>query len=110
MWQPPGLPHLCQISSLLLYFKSAILDARCGKVSGGLSSPIGFGDCRFLDLKGSLKLASTSHLRGGGKGFCGTSCLEVFGTDFTFNVSEEKSMFVVFLVVLMATKILNFTY
>ena len=52
MWQWPGLPHLCQISSSLKYFKSAILDARCGKVSADLSSRIGgFGDCRILDLK-----------------------------------------------------------
>ena len=52
VWQRPGLPHLCQISSPLKYFKSAILDARCGKVSAGLSSRIGgFGDCRILDLE-----------------------------------------------------------
>ena len=51
LWQRPGLPHLCQISSPLKYFKSAILDARCGKVSADLSSRIGLGDCRFLDVK-----------------------------------------------------------
>ena len=68
MWQRPGLPHLCQISGPFQNFKSAILDAWRGKVSAELSSRIGFGDGRFLDLKGSLKLVSTPHLRCGGKG------------------------------------------
>ena len=43
VWQRPGLPHLCQISIPLLYFKSAILDARCGKVSADLSSGLALG-------------------------------------------------------------------
>ena len=67
VWLRPGLPALCQVSRLFQFFREAVWDAWRTKVAGDLSSP-GFLGGRYLDFRGSLKLLSSPHLRGGDKG------------------------------------------
>ena len=68
VWIRPDLPILCQISSPFQFFRDAIWGAWRTKVSGDLSSRAGFRGGRYLDFRGSLKLLSSPHLRGGDKG------------------------------------------
>ena len=67
-WLRPSLPALCQISSPFQIFRKAVLDAWRTKVAGDLRSRAGFRGGRYLDFRGSLKLLSSPHLRGGNKG------------------------------------------
>ena len=50
-WMRPGLPGLSNLAGPMQHFRSAILDARCGK--GG----------SLLDIAGSQQLHSLSHVR-----------------------------------------------
>ena len=68
VWLRPGWPALCQISSPFQFFREAIWGAWRTKVAGDLSSRAGFRGGRYLDFRGSLKLLSSPHLRGGDKG------------------------------------------
>ena len=68
VWLRPGLPALCQISSPFQFFREAVWGAWRTKVAGDLSSRAGFRGGRYLDFRGSLKLLSSPHLRGGDKG------------------------------------------
>ena len=68
VWLRPGLPALCQISSPFQFFREAVWGAWRTKVAGDLSSRAGFRGGRYLDFRGSLKLSSSPHLRGGDKG------------------------------------------
>ena len=60
VWLRPGLPALCQVSSPFQFFRKAVWDAWRTKVAGDLSSRAG--------IRGSLKLLSSPHRRGGDKG------------------------------------------
>ena len=64
---------------------------------------LGFRGCQLLDVRESLKLLSSSHLCGGDQEFL----LEVFGTNFSLAVPEEKSFPADFVVVQMGTHGLN---
>ena len=68
LWLWPGLPALCQVSGPFQFFREAVWDAWRTKVAGDLSSRAGFRGGRYLDFRGSLKLLSSPHLRGGDKG------------------------------------------
>ena len=69
VWQRPGLPTLCQLSSPFQFFRSAIWDAWRTKVAGDLSSRAGFWGGRYLDFLVFFKaFILASHLRGGDKG------------------------------------------
>ena len=68
VWLRPGLPALCQVSSPFQFFRKAVWDAWRTKVAGDLSSRAAFQGGRYLDFRGSLKLLSSPHLRGGIKG------------------------------------------
>ena len=68
VWLRPGLPALCQVSSPSQFFPKAVWDAWRTKVAGDLGSRAGFRGGRYLDLRGSLKLLSSPHPRGGDKG------------------------------------------
>ena len=68
VWIRLGLPVLCQISSPFQFFREAIWGAWRTEVAGDLSSRAGFRGGRYLDFRGSLKLLSSPHLRGGDKG------------------------------------------
>ena len=68
VWLRPGLPALCQISCPFLFFREVVWDAWRTKVAGDLSSRAGVRGGRYLDFRGSLKLLSSPHLRGGDKG------------------------------------------
>ena len=74
------MPALCQMSSPFQFFREAVWDAWRTMVAGDLSSRAGFRTGRNLDFRGSLKLLSSPHLRGGDKGLLrGTvvwECLE----------------------------------
>ena len=101
-----GLPPLCQISGPFQFFREAVWDAWRTKVAGDRSSRTGFLGGRYLDFRGSLKLLSSPHLRGGDKGlFAQDFYLGVFGMDFFSALSEEKSFLVVSVVVLIAMDI-----
>ena len=68
VWLGPGLPALCQISGPCQFFREAIWGAWRTKVAGDLSSRAGFRGGRNLDFRGSLKLLSSPHMRGGDEG------------------------------------------
>ena len=68
VWLRPGLPALCQVSRPFQFFRKAVWDAWRTKVAGDLSSQAGFRGGRYLDLRGSLELLSSSHLGGGDEG------------------------------------------
>ena len=59
---------LCQISSPFQFFREAIWRAWRTKIAGDLSYRAGFRGGRYLDFRGSLKLLSSPHLRGGDEG------------------------------------------
>ena len=63
MWVRPGLPHLCQLASPYQFFKSAVWDAWCAKVACDLSARQGFRGGGLLDLRGSLRMLRSSHVR-----------------------------------------------
>ena len=57
-----------KMMKFLQFVREAIWGAWRTKVAGDLSSRAGFRDGRYLDFRGSLKLLSSPHLRGGDKG------------------------------------------
>ena len=61
-------PHSAENDEVSPVFREAIWRAWRTKVAGDLSSRAGFRDGRYLDFRGSLKLLSSPHLRGGDKG------------------------------------------
>ena len=95
VWLRPGLPALCQVSSPFQFFREAIWGAWRTKVAGDLRSRAGFRGGRYLDFRGSLKLLSSPHLRGGDKGLLRGILSGVFGMDFLSALSQEKSFLVV---------------
>ena len=81
-----GLPVLC-----LLGF----LGIRTYVFGSGLVYLLFVRSGRYLDFRGSLKLLSSPHQRGGDKGLCVGLYLGVFGMDFFLASSKKKSFLVV---------------
>ena len=62
-WVRVSLPPLRMMTGPIQHFRSAILEAWRFHVFAGLSERKGFGSVEFADLKGSLQLLTSSHLR-----------------------------------------------
>ena len=62
--------YLLFVKSLVFssFFSEAVWGAWSTRVAGDLSSRAGFRGGRYLDFRGSLKLLSSPHLRGGDEG------------------------------------------
>ena len=58
-----ALPALRMLSGLVQHFESAILEAWQLKVSTQLAERQGFRGAQFLNLRGSVQLLNSSHLR-----------------------------------------------
>ena len=68
VWVTPGLPHLCQLASPYQFFKSAVWDAWCAKIACDLGARQGFRSGGLLDLRWSLRMLRSSHVRDRDKG------------------------------------------
>ena len=62
-WVRVSLPPLRMMAGPIQHFRSAILDAWHFDVFSKLSERKGFRGVEFADLKGSLKLLNSTHLR-----------------------------------------------
>ena len=82
-WVRVSLPPLRMMTGPIQHFRSAILEAWHFHVFARLSERKGFWCVEFADLKGSLELLTSSHLR---------ERVEEFGTD-SFLVKPGRKMF-----------------
>ena len=89
---------LCHLASPFTYFKSTVQDTWSAKVARDLSARQGFLSGSFLDMKGSLRLLRSSHVRSRDKGLLRgiLSGVGGCGTDFFSNEFEEKLFLVGF--------------
>ena len=62
-WVRPGLPLLCNLDGPIQHFRAAILDAWRNKVAADLCKRKGFRGGPLLDVRGSLQLLVSSHVR-----------------------------------------------
>ena len=62
-WVRVSLPPLRMMAGPIQHFRSAILEAWHFHVFARLSERMGFGSVDFADLKGSLQLLTSTHLR-----------------------------------------------
>ena len=62
-WSRPGLPLLSNLAGPVQHFKAAIFDAWRDKVAADLCSREGFRGGPVLDIRGSLQLLNSSHVR-----------------------------------------------
>ena len=62
-WVRPGLPMLDNLAGPIQHFRSAILDAWRNKVAVDLCGREGFRSGPLLDIRGSLQLLNSSHVR-----------------------------------------------
>ena len=62
-WSRPGLPSLSNLAGPVQHFRAAILDAWRCKVSADLCGRQGFRGGPLLDVRGSLQLLNSSHVR-----------------------------------------------
>ena len=88
----PGPLQLCHLSLIsILRGQSHMLGGT--KVALDLSSRVGFRAGRFLDMRRSLRLSSSSQVRDVDKGCCGVFQRVEFGTDFFLNAfGRDRSM------------------
>ena len=63
VWSRPGLPLLSNLAGPVQHFRAAILDAWRCKVSVDLCGRQGFRGGPLLDVRGSLQLLNSSHVR-----------------------------------------------
>ena len=66
-WVLPGLPLLDNLAGPVEHFQAAILDAWRNKVAADLCCRQGFRGGSLLDVRGSLQLLDSSHVREGDK-------------------------------------------
>ena len=66
-WVLPGLPLLDNLAGPVQHFQAAILDAWSNKVAADLGCRQGFRGGSLLDVRGSLQLLDSSHVREGDK-------------------------------------------
>ena len=62
-WSRPGLPLLSNLAGPIQHLKAAILDAWRKKVAAGLCGREGSRGGPLLDVRGSLQLLNSSHVR-----------------------------------------------
>ena len=67
-WSRPGLPLLSNLAGPVQHFRAAILDAWQNKAAADLCSREGFRGGPLLDIRGSLQLLNSSHVRDRDKG------------------------------------------
>ena len=67
-WSRPGLPLLSNLAGPVQHFWAAILDAWQNKAAADLCSREGFRGGPLLDIRGSLQLLNSSHVRDRDKG------------------------------------------
>ena len=67
-WSRPGLPLLSNLAGPVQHFRSAILDAWQNKAAADLCGREGFWSGPLLDIRGSLQLLNSSHVRDRDKG------------------------------------------
>ena len=91
-WVRVSLPPLRMMTGPVQHFRSAILDAWRFHVFAKLSERKGFWRGEFADLKGSLQLLTSSHLRERDKMLLRAILCGGFGTDF-FLVRPRRKMF-----------------
>ena len=124
-WYRPGLPLLSSLAGPVQHFRAAILDAWQNKAAADLCGREGFRGGPLLDIRGSLQLLNSSHVRDRDKGLL--RCILVGGAWNGFLLSKVKGqpvpcrfcgapendghLFgnVPFLLLLRFVKILNFT-
>ena len=62
-WYRPGLPFLCNLAGPVQHFRAAILDAWQNKAAADLCGREGFRGGPLLDIRGSMQLLNSSHVR-----------------------------------------------
>ena len=67
-WHRPGLPLLSNLAGPVQHFRAAIFDAWQNKVATDLCGRRGFRGGPLLDVRGSLQLLNSSHVRDRDKG------------------------------------------
>ena len=67
-WHRPGLPLLSNLAGPVQHFRAAILDAWQNKAAADLCGRKGFRGGPLLDIRGSLQLLNSSHVRDRDKG------------------------------------------
>ena len=88
-WYRPGLPLLSNLAGPVQHFRAAILDAWHNKVAADLCGRKGFRCGPLLDIRGSLQLLNSSHVRDRDKGLL--RCILVGGAWNGFLLSKVKS-------------------
>ena len=98
---------LCQLAGPFSGFFSSLLFGMLGRteVVDDLSSGADFQGGRFLDFWGSLKLLSSSHLRGGDEGLLRGVLAGCVWNGFLLSCARKKLFLAVFAVVLKVTVI-----
>ena len=91
-WVRLSLPPLGMMTGPIQHFFSSILDAWRLRVFAQLAERKGFRCVQFADLKGSLQLLTSSHLREREKCCSEPFCAVVFCTD-SFLVRPTRMMF-----------------
>ena len=87
-WHRPGLPLLSNLAGPVQHFRAAILDAWQNKAAADLCGRKGFRGGPLLDIRGSLQLLNSSHVRDRDKGLL--RCLLVGGAWNGFLLSKVK--------------------
>ena len=62
-WDRPGLPVLSNLAGPFQRFRAAVLDAWTNKVTTNLCGRSGFRGGPFLDIRGTLQLLHSDHVR-----------------------------------------------
>ena len=88
-WHRPGLPLLSNLAGPVQHFRAAILDAWQNKVAADLCDRKGFRGGPLLDIRGSLQLLNSSHVRDRDKGLL--RCILVGGAWNGFLLSKVKN-------------------
>ena len=87
-WHRPGLPLLSNLAGPVQHFRAAILDAWQNKTAADLCGRKGFRGGPLLDIRGSLQLVNSSHVRERDKGLL--RCILVGGAWNGFLLSKVK--------------------
>ena len=107
-WVSPGLPMLSNLAGPLQHFKAAILDAWRNKVAADFCGPEGFRGGPLLDVRGSLQLLNSSHVRERDIRLCFVaSWLVVIGMVFSLT-GLGVCLFLVASVVLLTVVVISF--
>ena len=95
-WARVSLPPLRMMAGPIQHFRSAILDAWRFHVFSLLSERKGFRGVQFADLKGSLQLLNSTHLRDRDKMLLRAILCGEFGTGSFLARPRRKTFLVVF--------------